>query len=147
MSINKRQLKKKFNEDIHKAYLRLAKALKTTMTLIPQIHRDGEDWWGTRMSQDGFSTGISLKNLNGFKDPKLAEVLERLIMLNPVRMSSADYPANYNRDYHFSFNGLQVSVYAYINSDSPTCKKVVTGERYVAGYVEQTYAFECDGDA
>jgi hypothetical protein len=73
---------------------------------------------------------LSMQDLEGFKDPNLIKVLAAFADWDG---ESKDYTGDQpNRDFYFerrSHTGLsfRVSIYAYVRSDSPTCKIVVTG--------------------
>jgi hypothetical protein len=73
---------------------------------------------------------LSMQDLEGFKDPNLIKVLAAFADWDG---ESKDYTGDQpNRDFYFerrTLTGLsfRVSIYAYVRSDSPTCKIVVTG--------------------
>ena len=77
----------------------------------------------------------------------LVAVLERLTERSE-RESTDDYAEDMNRDFRFSWTDAEgiyfsVTVYAYVRSDSPTCRKVVVGEDRVES-VRPRYAILCD---
>lgn len=73
---------------------------------------------------------LPMRDLDGFKDKRLTKLLEKFAdWTAETRDYTYDTP---NRDYHFERkypHGLNVkfSVYAYVKSDSPTCRIVVKG--------------------
>ena len=77
---------------------------------------------------------LSLYDLDSFKDKKLTKVLEKFL---DWETTTSDYTYNLpNKDIRFdkSFNDpkagkfeISVAVYAYVKSDSPLCRIVVTG--------------------
>jgi hypothetical protein len=85
------------------------------------------DVWGSilRMS-------MSLRDLDSFKDKKLTRLLEKFADWDAATSDSTyDKP---NRDFYFTHkhpSGLtfRIAIYAYVKSDSPTCRIVVTGTR------------------
>jgi hypothetical protein len=103
--------------------------IKTVYELFPRsvrkhIHLTCDHWDTTvRLS-------LSMQNLDGFKDEKLTKVLSSFADWDA---ESKDYVAEQpNRDFYFERRtptglSFRVSIYAYVRSDSPTCKIVVTG--------------------
>jgi len=89
---------------------------------------------------------VDLRQLDGFKDARLVQVLDRLTAMTD-EVSTCDYPAQVNRDYSFHMgerytdNYIGVRVSAYVREDSPTCKKVVIGTEMVE---QLTYEIVCD---
>jgi hypothetical protein len=144
--LNKRKLKKLASVDVElERYVKNHLSARKIMDrLLPKLQKLGEEWWSVTTTGRGYSTGISMRDLDGFKDNRLVEMLERIVALDPAKMRSSEY-ANYNEiDYHFEFDNVSISVFAYVKEDSPTCRKVVTGERYVAGHTEYDFKMECD---
>jgi hypothetical protein len=93
------------------------------------------------------STTVSIRDLDGFKDPKLAKLLGGLVALS-TEVREKEYPSNLNRDYFFEWvdtegDRFYVNVYAYARPDSPTCRKVLVGveEKLVR---EEKYEIVCD---
>lgn len=77
----------------------------------------------------GISVTAQLEKLEGFSDPRLCDVLERVLRMNPESTKTYDYPDYMNREYRFKLAGfgesISLCVNAYVKSDSPTCKKVL----------------------
>ena len=74
---------------------------------------------------------LTIRDLDSFKSPKLTKVLEKFVG-DEWTARVNDYPNETpNKDFHFEqrVGGflLSVSVYAYVKSDSPLCRVVVTG--------------------
>ena len=73
---------------------------------------------------------LSCDGLSSFKDKSLTRVLERFA---DWESTTTDYTFSMpNRDFYFTYKhpcGLtfRVGIYAYVKSDSPTCKVVVRG--------------------
>ena len=100
------------------------------------------------MSMYGDTVYISttMRDLASFKVPKLTRVLERFVGDEwKVQVNDYTYDAP-NKDFRFERNvgelRLNVTIYAYVKSDSPLCRIVVTGvtERVVR---EETKAIVC----
>jgi len=73
----------------------------------------------------------TIRDLDSFKSPKLTKVLEKF-MGDEWKSRVNDYPNETpNKDFHFSKQvgelAIDVSIYAYVKSDSPLCRVVVTG--------------------
>lgn len=83
-----------------------------------------------KVTETIFSIGIAANNLPGFKDKKLILLLSQF--LDADKDETKDWPASLNRDYIFWFRQpepntwIRVCIYAYVKSDSPTCRKVLT---------------------
>lgn len=73
---------------------------------------------------------LPMRELDGFKDKRLVTLLEKFADWSAeTRDYTYDAP---NRDYHFERKypqgfSVKFSVYAYVKSDSPTCRIVVKG--------------------
>ena len=88
----------------------------------------------------------TIRDLDSFKSPKLTKVLEKF-MGDEWKLRVNDYPNETpNKDFHFGKQvgefAIEVSIYAYVKSDSPLCRVVVTGvtERVVR---EETKEIVC----
>jgi hypothetical protein len=86
---------------------------------------------------------LSIRDLDSFKSPKLTKVLEKF-MGDEWKLRVNDYPNETpNKDFHFGKQvgefAIDVSIYAYVKSDSPLCRVVVTGvtERVVREEVRE----------
>lgn len=77
---------------------------------------------------------VSYRNLSGFKDLRLETTLEGLTFIGkPTR--TRDWAEYLNRDYHFEVpfadgSRIYVTVGAYVDDQSKTCRKVKVGEEY-----------------
>ena len=85
----------------------------------------------------------TIRDLDSFKVPKLTCLLERF-MGDEWKLRVNDYPNETpNKDFHFGKQvgefAIDVSIYAYVKSDSPLCKVVVTGvtERVVREEIKE----------
>ena len=95
---------------------------------------------------DSVYMNTTMRNLESFKVPKLTCLLERF-MGDEWRARVSEYPNDTpNKDFHFErqMDGftLSVTIFAYVKSDSPLCRVVVTGvvERMVR---EETKEIVC----
>lgn len=149
--INKRALKKKVKAtgfDELSKYLNLhMAALKQLIRIQPALSALSDRWSNPIMTDSGYSLVLSMSQLEGFKDKQLLNVLEGVLALDPTTMRSLEYPAGFNIDYIFEFGKVVVKVCAYARTDSPTCRKIVVGERFVPGYTEYQFKIECEGAA
>ena len=80
---------------------------------------------------DSVYMNTTMRNLESFKVPKLTCLLERF-MGDEWRARVSEYPNDTpNKDFHFErqVDGftLNVAIFAYVKSDSPLCRVVVTG--------------------
>lgn len=73
---------------------------------------------------------ISMRDLPGFKSAELEMVLNTLENLGECK-STRDWAQFYNRDFHYTVNGVSVYLAAYVKSDSETCKRIVVGTEMV----------------
>ena len=95
---------------------------------------------------DSVYINTTMRNLESFKVPKLTCLLERF-MGDEWRARVSEYTNDTpNKDFHFERQmdefTLNVAIYAYVKSDSPLCRVVVTGvtERMVR---EETKEIVC----
>lgn len=77
---------------------------------------------------------VTYRDLSGFKDLRLEVTLDGLNFIGEAQ-STKDWPSLLNRDYSFDVpfadgSHIHVMVSAYVNEDSPTCRKVKVGEEY-----------------
>jgi len=107
----------------------LAPEIKAVYEMFPPAHRRNIQVYGD-VWNDTLRMALSLHDLDSFKDQKLTRLLEKFA---DWEASTSDFThGNPNRDYYFTFHhprGLtfKVAIYAYVKSDSPTCKVVVRG--------------------
>lgn len=89
---------------------------------------------------------LSLRELDSFKVSKLAFLLERFMGSEWTARVNEYTDSTPNKDFHFERQmdefTLNVAIYAYVKSDSPLCRVVVTGvtERMVR---EETKEIVC----
>jgi hypothetical protein len=92
---------------------------------------------------DSVFMNLTIRDLASFKSPKLTKVLEEF-MGDEWTARVNDYPNETpNKDFHFGKQvgefAIDVSIYAYVKSDSPLCRIVVTGvtERVVREEIKE----------
>lgn len=99
---------------------------------------------------------VYVKELKGFNGIELMSLLNVWEYMNPSRNAVNDYPQNVNRVFTFEYYSVHVesgfdspislvvnvTIDATAASDSPTCRKVVTG--YTDGKPQPIYKIECD---
>ena len=80
---------------------------------------------------------VVMSNLDGFKDERLVDAIDRLMLCADWETETQDWAASLNRDFKFSVTTTRedgkriwnhVTIAAYARSDSPTCRKVVVGQ-------------------
>lgn len=136
--------KNKILDEVEKEYLEVRRNAERFNAFFPAF-KGAFPQYKMEPSRTGrqFSLWIYLKDLEGFKDEKLADLMGYLLDKSPVHTSSNEYLANYNIDYKFEFNGFYIMVGAYIKSDSPTCRRIQVGEDTHYSVVPR-YIIECD---
>lgn len=125
---NKEQIKKQ--EAFDKLLRAQAPALKQYFEMFPPSLRS--QVFVTAESYDStVRFGVSLRDLDSFKDKKLTRLLEKFA---DWESSTQDYTyANQpNRDFIFTHQTsfgirIKVAIYGYVKSDSPLCRVVVKG--------------------
>lgn len=96
---------------------------------------------------------VRVDKLEGFKDPRLAGILEMMEFWGPFESYTSDYPSSLNRDFSYAYREkvdqltghsmyTRVTVQAFVKSDSETCRKVVVG--YTDATPQPIYKIECD---
>jgi hypothetical protein len=117
-------------------------AVKAAFESFPPAHRKYVD---ISLSMYGGTVYISttMRDLASFKEPKLTRVLERFMGDEwKLQVNEYTYDAP-NKDFRFERNvgelRLNVAIYAFVKSDSPLCRIVVTGvtERVVREETKQ----------
>ena len=126
-------------------------AVRAAFEAFPPVMRKDVD---ISLSTYGESVymNTTMRNLESFKVPKLTCLLERF-MGDEWRARVSEYPNDTpNKDFHFERRigetgqyhefTLNVTIFAYVKSDSPLCRVVVTGvtERMVR---EETKEIVC----
>ena len=81
---------------------------------------------------DSVFMNTTLRGLDSFKSPKLTKVLEKFMGDEwTARVNEYTNDLSPNKDFHFEQRvgkfTIAVSLYAYVKSDSPLCRVVVTG--------------------
>lgn len=80
---------------------------------------------------------VTMTELDGFKDARLVDAIDRLMLCADWETETQDWAASLNRDFKFSTTTTRddgkriwnhVTIAAYARSDSPTCRKVVVGQ-------------------
>ena len=80
---------------------------------------------------------VTMTDLDGFKDARLVDAIDRLMLCADWETETQDWAASLNRDFKFSVTTTRedgkriwnnVTIAAYARSDSPTCRKVVVGQ-------------------
>lgn len=93
------------------------------------------------------SMSLTLRQLDGLKDPLLEEAMMPFIDADETRCT--DYPNILNRDYYFTFKfeggAIQILVGAYVKEENPTCRKILVERKTVTQLVE-VFRMACDGD-
>lgn len=146
------------NNDIAYAKRRigeLRKARKHAMPILkhlaPLVTGEYDRMYMSAMSYEAdeqlIQINIELHKLDGFKDQRLENVLFAVMALKGVEdKKSSDWPNFYNRDYKFVIGEdspltIDITVGAYIRSNSETCRRVKVGEKME---VTAEYEFQCD---
>ena len=96
---------------------------------------------------DSVFMNLTIRELDSFKSPKLTKVLEKFVGNEwSARVNEYTNDLSPNKDFHFERRvnefTISLSLYAYVKSDSPLCRIVVTGvtERVVR---EETKEIVC----
>ena len=106
-----------------------AEEIKGTVHVYP--YSDGE-----------VSITVTMRSLPSFKCNVLASVLEYCEALNVGKASTSDMAQYLNRDYRFELEGnWNLSVIAYVKSDSDTCRKIKVGVETVE---QPKWEIQCD---
>lgn len=92
---------------------------------------------------DRITIRLYMYDVEGFK---CNEVTARLWALENwktiTKQSVSEYPSALNRTFHYRYeDGTAISFDVYVKNDSPTCRKVVIGER---AEIIKEYALQCD---
>ena len=82
---------------------------------------------------------LTLHELEGFKDPKLVDMLSFFLQFTD-KVDEKEWAQFMNKDYTVELGDVRISISAYVRDGSPTCRKVATGTR-----LEEvtTYRIEC----
>ena len=82
---------------------------------------------------------LTLHELEGFKDPKLVDMLSFFLQFTD-KVDEKEWAQFMNKDYTVQLDDVRISISAYVRDGSPTCRKVATGTR-----LEEvtTYRIEC----
>lgn len=122
------------------------KSLKS-LGLTPWVSYGREYSDERKANEDIINIGVTVNHLPGFKDERLVGLLG--LFMDADKDESRDWAAGLNRDFIFWFRQpgdklwIKVCIYAYVRSDSPTCRKVLT--RVETETVERpVYEIVCD---
>lgn len=135
--------------DIEYAKQRAANLRKQRASLMPILKLlaplldSDSDYVYMNASTYQTSVHVTLKRLDGFKDQRLSRVLFAIMCLDAVEeKDTTDWAEALNRDYRFKVGAdIEITVAAYVKSDSPTCRKVKIGEEMK---LVAQYKIECD---
>ena len=83
---------------------------------------------------------LTLRELDGFKDPQLVQLLE-FFMQYTDKIEEREWAQYLNKDYNITCDDVRISISAYVRDGSPTCRKVAVGTK-----MEEitTYKIVCD---
>ena len=83
---------------------------------------------------------VNLNALESFKDTQLLGLLE-FFSGKTEKVTTRDWPQYLNRDFSFELDDVVVEFSAYVRTDSPSCRKVLSGVK-----IEEVPQFElvCD---
>jgi len=104
---------------------------------------EGEDWISSQ-TVPRVQITIRLLQLDSFKDDKLVTLLEAIDSMG-LKAETHDYTSSEspNRDFRFETDEYQLSVDAWVRSDSELCRRVKIGET-IKTVVEEEWALQCD---
>ena len=122
-------------------------AVKAAFEAFPRSQRKDVSMALTTYA-DSVYMNLSLHELDSFKDKQLTRILEQFMGSEWTARVNEYTDGTPNKDFHFerrvpgpddSHFTIHVSIYAYVKSDSPLCRIVVTGvtERVVREEVKQ----------
>lgn len=130
---------------------RAAMLLKPVIMAFPAIDTEHDSMsieapgWGAYLR-------VRMGNLEGFKDPRLLKVLEQFVGEPWKTESTSQYVTENVLDRTYWFQAhlhtergtemVSVTVVASVRSDSPTCRKVLVGEKPVT-HMEQQWEVVC----
>ena len=109
----------------------------------------------TFMSGNTVFLNLNVRNLDGFKAPKLASILTGIEYMNPNSVGMDEYANQYAKEFSYEFRHpikntdvnirAVITVMATIKSDSKTCERVIIGMR-PATQGEPIYKLVCEGE-
>ena len=130
------------------ALITRAKQLEEQRMIIRAKYQEGfknlsEETAGTLyVTTNGYKPTIhlTLRELDGFKDPQLLELLE-YFMKYTDKIEEREWAVYLNKDYTIICDDAVISISAYVSDGSPTCRKVAVGTK-----MEEitTYKIVCD---
>jgi hypothetical protein len=130
------------------------RALDSYITPVEEIiksiqwrNESGEAFYDTQFSSYGH-LAITVTRLSGFKDERLAALMSAILDLGfePTRSNNYSSGECLNIDYSFRIQhsktqSVGLTIYAYVRSDSETCRLVPDGEETI---VKPKFRLECD---
>jgi len=106
-----------------------AAEIKQVWEMIPPKLRSGI-YISSDYSGNTVRLSLPMRDLDGFKDKRLIKLLEKFADWDAeTKDYTFDAPNRdfyFDRSYPYGFN-IRVAIYAYVKSDSPTCRIVVKG--------------------
>ena len=73
------------------------------------------------------SFSVYMRDLDSFKDERLTSMLSIAIDTISDRVRETDYAEYDHKEYRIGTENVVLEITAYVKSDSPTCKKIMTG--------------------
>jgi hypothetical protein len=105
--------------------------------------------WENGVYTPGYTTPrlnatIRIRDLESFKDARLIRILEALDDMG-LNVETQDYANNDspNREFRFETDDYQLTIDAYVKSDSPFCKRVKVSET-TRTIVDEEWKLECN---
>ena len=125
----------------------IKRARRTLTPLLKLVGFDDLKTNSVSLDYNAYNDRVTMRlymyDVEGFK---CDEVTARLWALENwktiTKQSVAEYPSALNRTFHYRYeDGITISFDVYVKNDSPTCRKVVIGER---AEIIKEYALQCD---
>ena len=73
------------------------------------------------------SFSVYMRDLDSFKDERLTSMLSIAIDTISDKVRETDYAQYDHKEYRIGNENVVLEITAYVKSDSPTCKKIMTG--------------------
>lgn len=131
------------------AAVRGAVALRPTSTILELTERfvaSGKVSAWHSADHDGLRLYLSIKDVDGFKDPMLVSVLDALLDLAPSETITADYAASGAREFRLTWNDAGptlVCITAALADDSEMCRRVIVGYNPPSTEPTPIYELQC----
>jgi len=84
---------------------------------------------------------VYLRDLTSFKDERLTSMLSVAMETISDRVKETDFAQYDHKEYRVNGDSVSLEITAYVMSDSPTCKKIMTGMEVKE---VPTYKFVCE---